>query len=90
MFFLSKQRRGVRDVCSRDIWIVSLLLEEIRMEDHPGAGSALKGFKVCTKCKESKSVFCFSQNKKARDGLESWCKDCSNNRSRKRKRIPRR
>lgn len=33
--------------------------------------------KICTKCKQSKDVSNFTKNKKARDGLHYWCKDCA-------------
>jgi hypothetical protein len=35
--------------------------------------------KTCTKCKTKKSFDCFTTNKKAKDGLHSWCKNCVNN-----------
>lgn len=34
--------------------------------------------KPCSKCKIVKEFFCFSTNKKASNGLHSWCKDCVN------------
>lgn len=34
--------------------------------------------KICSKCKQEKSVSCFSTNSKAKDGLHSWCRDCVN------------
>jgi 5-methylcytosine-specific restriction endonuclease McrA len=34
--------------------------------------------KLCTKCKSQKSLSLFSTNKKAKDGLHSWCRDCVN------------
>ena len=34
------------------------------------------GFKVCTKCKESKSIESFYKQTKASDGLNTWCKTC--------------
>lgn len=41
--------------------------------------------KTCTKCKLEKSFSFFTTNKKAKDGLHSWCKECVNT-SRKSKR----
>ena len=41
--------------------------------------------KICTKCKLEKSFNFFSTNKKAKDGLHSWCRECVNT-SRKSKR----
>ena len=32
--------------------------------------------KQCTKCKEMKEIFEFNKNKKRKDGLHAWCKDC--------------
>ena len=34
--------------------------------------------KICTKCKVEKELILFSTNKKAKDGLHSWCKNCVN------------
>jgi hypothetical protein len=34
--------------------------------------------KICSKCKVEKSVECYSKNKKTKDGLQSYCKDCKN------------
>lgn len=32
--------------------------------------------KQCSKCKETKSVLCFNNNRRYADGYLSWCKDC--------------
>jgi len=32
--------------------------------------------KKCTKCRETKTLDCFSKNKNKKDGLECQCKDC--------------
>jgi 5-methylcytosine-specific restriction endonuclease McrA len=37
-----------------------------------------KQIKVCTCCKQTFEISCFSTNKKARDGLHSWCRSCVN------------
>ncbi len=37
---------------------------------------AIDGIKICSKCKESKSVSEFRGDLRNSDGLESWCKDC--------------
>jgi 5-methylcytosine-specific restriction endonuclease McrA len=34
--------------------------------------------KTCTKCKLEKSFSFFTTNKKTKDGLHSWCKECVN------------
>ena len=34
--------------------------------------------KICTKCKVEKELTEFSTNKKAIEGLHSWCKECVN------------
>lgn len=34
--------------------------------------------KSCTKCGEEKTLFSFSTNRKAKDGLHSWCRECVN------------
>ena len=34
--------------------------------------------KVCTKCKELKSLSCFTTAAKNKDGLHCWCKECVN------------
>jgi len=34
--------------------------------------------KNCSKCKKKLRNACFSNRKKARDGLYSWCKNCDN------------
>lgn len=34
--------------------------------------------KSCSKCKIAKDLFCFSTNRKAKDGLHSWCRECVN------------
>jgi 5-methylcytosine-specific restriction endonuclease McrA len=34
--------------------------------------------KSCSKCKIEKDLSCFSTNKKAKDGLHSWCRECVN------------
>lgn len=34
--------------------------------------------KVCTKCKEEKSLDCFSTGEKSKGTLHSWCKSCVN------------
>ena len=34
--------------------------------------------KSCTKCKVTKLVECFSTHKQMSDGLQLWCKDCTN------------
>ena len=34
--------------------------------------------KICTKCGVEKLVGLFSTNKKAKDGLHSWCRECVN------------
>ena len=36
--------------------------------------------KVCTKCKKSKDITRFTRHKHSKDGLSSWCKECSNSR----------
>ena len=41
--------------------------------------------KTCIKCKRSKPLNCFSKNKSFLDGHKSVCKDCINERNRKRK-----
>jgi hypothetical protein len=35
-----------------------------------------KKVKKCSKCKETKSVSCFTKCSSKKDGLNSWCKDC--------------
>lgn len=32
--------------------------------------------KICTKCKETKTLDCFNKDKKNRDGLSTWCREC--------------
>jgi len=32
--------------------------------------------KTCTKCKQEKSRATFSKNKRRKDGLHNWCKQC--------------
>ena len=32
--------------------------------------------KQCPKCKDSKALNCFTNNKSRKDGHNSWCKDC--------------
>lgn len=39
--------------------------------------------KICGKCSLSKSVSCFSKNRKRPDGLQDWCKDCRSDHYRK-------
>lgn len=34
--------------------------------------------KSCSKCKIEKDLSCFSTNRKAKDGLHSWCRECVN------------
>lgn len=34
--------------------------------------------KVCSKCKEDKSVKSFNRNKRMKDGLQNQCRDCHN------------
>lgn len=34
--------------------------------------------KVCTKCKCEKDLNCFSTNRKSKDGMHSWCRECVN------------
>ena len=34
------------------------------------------GAKVCPRCKERKSLDCFNRNRRAPDGLQSYCRDC--------------
>lgn len=34
--------------------------------------------KFCTKCNQEKNVQFFSKSKRSKDGLQSWCKECSN------------
>jgi hypothetical protein len=41
--------------------------------------------KTCTKCKKRKSVTEFSKDRSKSDGLTSACRECNNNRERKRK-----
>lgn len=41
--------------------------------------------KTCTKCKKRKSVLAFSKDRSKSDGLTSACRECNNNRERKRK-----
>lgn len=36
------------------------------------------GMKRCTKCETPMSVTQFCKNKKAKDGLQSWCRTCAN------------
>jgi len=33
-------------------------------------------FKICTKCKEVKTIDMFFKDKYKRDGLTCWCKEC--------------
>ena len=35
--------------------------------------------KICSKCKEEKSLDCFSKNKWRKDGLSHYCKQCKKN-----------
>lgn len=42
-------------------------------------------YKVCTKCKESKMVKGFSKDRSKQDGLTSACRECNNNREKKRR-----
>lgn len=35
--------------------------------------------KICTKCKELKSIVDFSKDKNRKDGVDLWCKQCKNN-----------
>lgn len=44
----------------------------------PEHKAALFGEKRCTKCEVPKHFFCFPQNVKMVDGLDSWCRDCTN------------
>jgi len=37
--------------------------------------------KTCSKCKENKELNDFNSNKKRKDGLTSWCKECIRKRS---------
>lgn len=39
--------------------------------------------KVCTKCKIEQDLSNFHKKKRSKDGLQSWCKKCSNVRNRK-------
>lgn len=41
--------------------------------------------KFCTKCKESKKLEEFSKDKSKKDGLTSACRECNNNREKKRR-----
>tara|TARA_R100000234_G_scaffold115481_1_gene91542 strand:+ start:625 stop:891 length:267 start_codon:yes stop_codon:yes gene_type:complete len=34
--------------------------------------------KICTKCKEAKSLDCFRKQSSTKDGLKYYCKDCDN------------
>jgi hypothetical protein len=40
------------------------------------------GLKKCPKCEQAKALECFSKNKIRKDGLDCWCKDCINAKSR--------
>lgn len=35
--------------------------------------------KVCSKCKETKSIECFGNSSSTKDGLHAWCKECVKN-----------
>lgn len=37
--------------------------------------------RICSKCKENKELNDFNSNKKRKDGLTSWCKECIRKRS---------
>ena len=32
--------------------------------------------KICTKCKQSKTLACFNRDQCKKDGLQAWCKTC--------------
>ena len=38
----------------------------------------LKNHKTCTKCRKVKNKRDFYTNERCKDGLKSWCIDCSN------------
>ena len=37
-----------------------------------------EGKKICSKCKETKDINCFPKSKNRKDGLNHYCKKCSN------------
>lgn len=46
--------------------------------------------KTCSKCSATKSASEFPTDKKAKDGLGSWCRECQNTQQRERRRVVRR
>ena len=38
----------------------------------------LAGYKYCAKCKKEKEIGLFTKNKDKRDGLQSYCRECTN------------
>ena len=38
----------------------------------------MENTKVCCKCNRELSIECFTKNKTKKDGLQSWCRECSN------------
>jgi len=43
-----------------------------------GKTDLLKGTRVCSKCKKELEFSFFAKNNKARDGINAWCKECTN------------
>lgn len=59
---------------------------DIEWTDTTGASQ----MKTCVRCRVEKQTANFTRSRKSRDGLGSWCKDCSRNYMRGRKQDPER
>ena len=34
--------------------------------------------KICVRCKKDKNINEFNKNRRSKDGLNSWCRECAN------------
>lgn len=79
MYFKDHSISELAEALERTEGSIKFKIEDLKLLKHEKLIPSSEDNKICSKCKTEKPKSEFSCNKKTKDKLNGWCKDCCNN-----------